>query len=301
MIKQLITDIAYDNIKLSQALTRSKLIANKIKNETFMSWLKNELEGYDFDSENLPDYRKVYSEMSLIAKYVGGQEQEVPFTIPENTDEKILDTIYNHRIIESIPIVEIQLENSEKPNCSIKLPTPIMEMLTNTVPRPTLVQIKMVGGVIDRCQRNINTIHYQNVIQQTKQKLLDILMQLEEEFPNLENDYIMNEENNKKADNIITNNIYGGNVPLNISTGDNVSQTNTINIESINFEKLRELQVEEKEIAELETIVNENKDNKSKLTSKLLGWFSSVSSSLAGRGLYENIPEINEFIQGIVQ
>ncbi|WP_448104408.1 hypothetical protein, partial [Klebsiella pneumoniae] len=80
----------------------------------------------------------------------------------------------------------------------------------------------------------------------------------------------MNEENNKKADNIITNNIYGGNVPLNISTGDNVSQTNTINIESINFEKLRELKVEEKEIAEFETIINENKDNKSKLTSKLL-------------------------------
>lgn len=301
MIKQLITDIAYDNIKLSQALTRSKLIANKIKNETFMSWLKNELEGYDFDNENLPDYRKVYSEMSLIAKYVGGHEQEVPFNIPENTDEKILDTIYNHRIIESIPIVEIQLENNDKPNCSIKLPTTIMEMLTTTVPRPILVQIKMAGGVIDRCQRNINTIHYQNVIQQTKQKLLDILMQLEEEFPNLENDYIMNEENNKKADNIITNNIYGGNVPLNISTGDNATQTNTINIENISFEKLRELQVEEKEIADFETIVNENKDDKSKLTSKLLGWFSSVSSSLAARGLYENISQINEFIQGIIQ
>jgi hypothetical protein len=31
MIKELIIDIAYDNIKLSQALTRAKIIANNLK------------------------------------------------------------------------------------------------------------------------------------------------------------------------------------------------------------------------------------------------------------------------------
>jgi len=46
MIKDLIKDLAYDNIELSQALTRAKLIASKVKNDIFKQWLIKECRRY---------------------------------------------------------------------------------------------------------------------------------------------------------------------------------------------------------------------------------------------------------------
>ncbi len=302
MIKELITDLAGDKITLSQALTRSKIIAFKINNDTLKNWIKKESEGYVFDDELLPEYRKVHSEMNLIAQFTGGEEKIIPFKTPEGTPKNVLDTIYFHQILESISIVELQLGESGRPeNGRITLPNEMMEMIKSTLPKPLIMQITMVGGVIDKLQRKINTVHYHNIIIQTKNKLLDILLELEAEFPNLENDYIMSDENNSKANNIITNNIYGGNTPINIATGNNNTQTNSISIENINFDRLKELNVEEKEIEELKSILSESQDDKSKFPSKVMGWLSSVTSSLMARGLYDNIPQITEFAQSLIQ
>jgi len=49
MIKELITDLAFDKITLSQALTRAKLIARQIKNDSFKNWLNKELNGYEYN------------------------------------------------------------------------------------------------------------------------------------------------------------------------------------------------------------------------------------------------------------
>lgn len=301
MIKELITELAADKIPLSQALTRSKIIAFKINNDTFKNWIKKESEGYEFDDELLPEYRKVFSEMNLIAQFTGGEERIIPFKIPEGTPQEVIDTIYFHQIRESISIVELQLSSDGTPqNGRITLPNEMMEMIKSTLPKAMIMQITMVGGVIDKLQRNINTIQYHNILNQTKNKLLDILLELETEFPNLENDYIMNDENNQKANNIITNNIYGSNSPVNIATGDNNVQTNTIKIEHIDIEKLKELGVEDKDIQELTTIVTEANGDKTKIGSKIIGWISSVTSSLVARGLYDNIPKISEFAQTLM-
>lgn len=301
MIKDLITDLANSNIKLSEALTRSKLIAFKINNDTFKAWIKKEIEGYQLQDQMLPAYRKIYSEITLIAQFVGGEEREIPFQLPEDTHQNVLDTIHFHEIREPISIVEVQIGNDDKPQAGrITLPTPMMEMIKSTLPKALLMQIKMGGGVIDKLQRDVNTIQYNNVIDQTKNKLLDILLELEAEFPNLENDYVMNDDNNSKANNIITNNIYGTNTPINIATGDNANQTNIITHESIDYEKLKSLEVDDKEIEDLKVIVEESKGDKSIFSQKILGWISSVTSSLTAKGLYDNIPAITEYLQTLM-
>ncbi len=40
--------------------------------------------------------------------------------------------------------------------------------------------------------------------------------------------------------------------------------------------------------------------NKTSLGSKMTGWLGKVSASVAGKGLYENIPEITEFVQNLM-
>lgn len=299
MIKQLITDIAFDKIKLSQALTRTKLVENKIKNETLKKWLNKELEGYEFGDKYLPGYRKAWSVIHLTAEFPYGRVHKFPVLLNEKFGEDIIDMVNFHRIIEPISIVEEQIENlADKPKGYITLPPQEVEILADLFND----QVAQHRGVIRSGNREVGKVQYQNVIEQTKQKLLDTLMELENEFPNLINDYKMSEENNEKVQNIITTNIYGSNNPMNIVAGKTIKQIgNTFTFNSETIEKLKALGVDENQIGDLTTIVTENSKDKSTMTSKVLKWLGSVSASIAAKGLYDNLPALTEFVHQIIK
>jgi len=296
MIKQLIKDLAYDNISLSQGLTRTKLIESQVKNNTLKKWLKKELEGYEYEDLYLPSYRKVGSTMTLTAELPYGRFETFPVTVPDSFDERIIDSINYHRITEPISIVEQQIDGMEDSKGYLHLPTPMVNMLAKMYKD----QISQWRGAIRSGSREIGKMQYQNVLEQTKQKLLDTLIQLNEEFPNISDNYTMNDENNKKVENIITNNIYGSNNPLNIAAGETVHQNNVINISTADEDKLTALGVTKEEVDELKEIVSSPIDGKNTIGTKVMGWLGRVSSSVAGKGLYENIPEITEFVQNLI-
>lgn len=298
MIKQLIKDIAFDNIKLSQALTRAKLVANKINNESFKQWLTKELEGYKFNDEVLPTYRKALCPIFLKAELPFGRIETFPVSFPESFGEQILDLVNYHRIIEPISIVEQQIENVGVAIGQVGLSVQQVEILSTYYNN----QVQQYGGVIRSGYREIGRIQYQNVLELTKQKLLETLMQLENEFPNLIDDYIMNEENSEKVQNIITNNIYGNNNPTNIASGYNVEQNISYSqLTSEDEAKLESFGLLKSEIEELKHIIETNKKDKPNLVSKAMKWLGSVTASVAGRGLYENLPQIAEFVEKIIR
>ena len=161
-----------------------------------------------------------------------------------------------NQIRESLSIVEIQAGDKKTENGRITLPSAMMEMVKSTLPSNLKAQLRFSGAIVDKLERKMNTVNYHDVINQTKNKLLDILLELESEFPNLENDYIMNDSNNEKANSIVTTNIYGGNAPVNIATGNNNNQTITLSIENIDYEKLKSFDIEDKEIEDLKVILD---------------------------------------------
>jgi hypothetical protein len=85
---------------------RAKLVENKIKNEILKKWITKELEGYDFDDPYLPDYRKVWSVVTLTAEFPFGRTQTFPVILSEDFGEKTIDFMNYHRIIDPIAIVE---------------------------------------------------------------------------------------------------------------------------------------------------------------------------------------------------
>ena len=105
MIKELIRDLAYDRISLSQALTRAKLIARQIKNDTFKSWLNKELNGYEFNDDLLPEYRRIWAEINLTAEFPFGRIHKFPVVMNDNQKE-IEELLNNHQVIEPISIIE---------------------------------------------------------------------------------------------------------------------------------------------------------------------------------------------------
>ena len=111
----------------------------------------------------------------------------------------------------------------------------------------------------------------------------------------------MNDENDKKVNNIITTNVYGNNSPVNLAAGEKVTQKDiSINYSFIEYTALEELGVEKNEIEDLKIILSENSSDKPSLKSKTIKWLGSISASVAAKGLYENIPAITEFVVKLI-
>ncbi|MFN8306142.1 MAG: hypothetical protein U0T79_05175 [Ferruginibacter sp.] len=109
----------------------------------------------------------------------------------------------------------------------------------------------------------------------------------------------------EKAKTSNSHSIYvGGDVTGNINTGKvggNLQQINIVNsvISEKDEEELRSWGVEQNQIEELKGIISKSQD-KSTLVSKAMKWLGSVSASIAGRGLYENLPAITDFIHRLI-
>jgi hypothetical protein len=297
MIKELIRDIAFDKITVAQALTRGKLIAHQVKNDTFKSWLNKELYGYEYDDQLLPDYRKIWAEINLTAEFPFGRKQTFPVVFPDN--RKDFEELLNfYRVIGPISIIEQNIKQLTDGKGYIDLSGDQVQILRELYK----YEVQFYHGVIRSGQRTIGKAQLANIVEITKQKLIDTLQDLEEQFPEIDNNYIMNEENDIKVQNIITNNIYGNNNPLNVAAGDQIRQGDiTLRINETQSEKLRELGVQESEIKKLTTIDAELPKGNPERTGKIMDWLGKVTASMTARGIYDNIPKLVEFVGALIK
>lgn len=297
MIKEIISDLAFDKINVSQALTRAKLIANQIKNETFTRWLSKELTGYDYEDELIPDYRKVWSEIELLAEFPFGRTQRFPVVISDDEPELTKDFIYKHRVLGSIAVIEGEIQSIEDSKAYIQIPAAMVQLVGEFYKE----KVDSYGGVIRSGRRPIGKNQLKNIVEQTKQKLLDTLQQLDSEFTDIETQYKITEDNQERAENIITTNIYGGNNPMNIGAGQNVTQGDVnLSITQEHKEKLKSLGVQENEILELEQIDKESPKGSKGRAAKIMAWVGKVSASLTAKGIYEKTPELIEYVGSFI-
>src|SRR5680860_690903 len=106
MIKKLIEDIANDTISVEQALTRSKIIAHRIADQTFLDWITCELKGYDAHSPiELPEYREFPCQVEGTAIGRFGQYQTIPIYTPE-VDKMLEGMLYKIIVNNGIPNLE---------------------------------------------------------------------------------------------------------------------------------------------------------------------------------------------------
>ncbi|SEO44701.1 hypothetical protein [Mucilaginibacter sp. OK283] len=290
MIKSLINDIVYDKITLSQALTRAKLIAFKIDNETLKQWVKKELEGYIHEDPHLPVYRRIRCTVkATLSDPYGMYKQTVPVSFGK---WKELDDIVSvYEATQGIASIENNIISITGDKGIVELTTDQVLLLSELLEK----QITSNKTVIS-ARQEIGRIQLSNIIDLTKQKLIDTLLELNKEFPDLNDDFKMTDDATKKIENIVTNNIYGNNNPLNVATGYSIEQKKFTFNTTTNFNELEKFGVNPDEIKELETIVSDNKGNSEAFKSKIFKWLGGVSSAVAGRGLYEHIPAITDFV-----
>ncbi len=297
MIKELIKDIAYENITLGQGLTRAKLIASKVKNESFRQWLNKELEGYIFDDEILPAYRKMRCVIYFRVEFPFGRWQTFPYVLSEEAkrqDPKFANMIEYHRALEPISIIEKNLSSLTTQKGEIQLTPEITDLIGEQYHE----QVADHGGLIRSSYKEIARAQLEAIIELTKQKLIDTLLSLDEEFPDLTNEFTMTKDNIDKVQNIITTNIYGNNNPLNVAAGANVEQGHISTTFTIDHHReLEKLGVDKNDIENLKAIVETKGEDKSSLKSKTMKWLGNVSATVAAKGLSENLPAIIDFVE----
>lgn len=283
MIKDLIKDLTYDNITLSQGLTRAKIIAYKINNDDFKNWINTELNGYGKD-DKLPEYRVIPCD--IFADLEGnGARKMVPLYL--TTSDKDLDgLIYKMYANQSIATIEEELKDTTEKYCyedfSMQMVNRLREMSNNNF----IVSVK----------RRIQLSQASHILNLTKQKLIDTLLELDTAFPNLQDDYQNTAENIEKASTIINNHIYGDNANSNIGVGENFTQSIKSNyskkVEKV-LSDLQDIGVPKEDVEEVREIVEKETD-KVNLGKNLMIWAGKLTSKAIEKGIEIQVPILME-------
>jgi predicted DNA-binding protein len=292
MIKDLIKDLAYEKIDLIQGLTRAKLIAHKLTNNQLKEWISKEVNGYSEENDELPDYRKIpcdiYAELFVP---FGGGTRTIPFEVTnlKKTSNINLEIM---NVTQSISTLYESVNNSEGPYGVENLPQGVVSMFRKNIGENQLVGVN----------RRVQFSQLRHIIDITKNKLIDTLLELDSAFPNMEDDFKLTEETKEIAKTIINNNIYGQFANSNIGLGDNTSQSiSTVINKKIEktINELKELGIPEDDLNELKTMV-EKESNKPTFGKKLINWAAKVSSKAIEKGIELQVPVLLEKVQELM-
>ena len=141
-----------------------------------------------------------------------------------------------------------------------------------------------------------------HIIEVTKNKLIDTLLELDSAFPNMENDFKLTEESKDIAKTIINNNIYGEHANSNIGLGDHINQSiSTVVNKKVEktVSELKKLGVPDDDLNELKTIV-EKESNKPGIGKKLMNWAAKVSTKAIEKGIELQVPQLLEKVQELM-
>jgi AbiTii len=253
-----------------------------------------ELEGYiNQDDNQLPAYREFPCVFKATVKDRFGNIAALPVKRNEENEPEAVTFLSRCHIFESISSIEDNLKSLEGTLTTIQLPEK-MTVLFRTSFRAQNPQLNLISTSQEFPKSSL-----QNVVAMTRQKLLDTLLELDKEFPNLENEFKMNDKQTDKVQNIVNTTIYGNNNPLNIAAGEKIMQKD-FQFNTPSYAELQGYGVEESQIEELKTIVNVNQHDKPTLMSKGMKWLGTVASSIAAKGLSEHIPAITEFVHKMI-
>jgi|26BtaG_2_1085354.scaffolds.fasta_scaffold02645_6 hypothetical protein len=289
MINDLIKDLSYDKITLNQALMRAKLIAFEISNDDFKNWINKELNGYEV-GDKLPDYRIISCDIFAVLESYG-QRKTVPYDLTD-IDKNLNGKLYKMEVQQSVSIIEDGLKNTDEVYGYQDLPVQVVQLLRDMSNNKFIVTVR----------RRIQLSQSQHILNLTKQKLIDTLLELDKAFPDLQDNFQNTNENIEKTSTIINNHIYGENASSAIGVGDSVNQSfsNVFNqkIERV-LSDLKNLGVPDEDIVEVEEIVTKETD-KVKLSKRLMSWAGKIATKSIEKGIELQIPLIIEKLQQLL-
>lgn len=275
LISDIINELVDSEKSISSPLLKTKVLASRLQNQELLSWVNNELGNYS-DSINLPKYRKFGCHINGV--YINGNtiytNQPVLVGGLGKETEEILTTM---EFFQSISTLENMLTKNGSRTLELAFSAETTNIIQNNIrrmgnPYYQLISAKKVIG-ISVVSEMLSTI---------RNKLLDFMLKLDEEFGNLTEIEELKTKQNEIL-NIMSQTIIhtsgDGNV---VNTGDNSKLKVTIKISKGNKEELRDHLlkngINEKDTNELIEIIDNETPNAvtKKFGEKVNTWITKI-------------------------
>lgn len=202
---KIIIDLVRDEITVIQAINILKLLLQDCKNAKILNWLNKEIDGYSNDDE-IPNYRKI--SCSVVGNVKSGYLVVSKMNIPVKDEYKKFVMNYEVRCgLNSIYQYSLA-EEKEESHC-----------LTLDIPLDFINAVSLIDGEITHARRKLSIYSFTNILNDMKPIILNIFMELEKNYGNLDNYYIdmSDKEKKQQVNNFIINILEDNSIKL----GDN--------------------------------------------------------------------------------
>ncbi|MEK4289405.1 AbiTii domain-containing protein [Paenibacillus sp. FSL P4-0502] len=175
---KLLIDLVSNNTDLETILLRLKIILSDLGDQRIAGWIKGELEGYKTieESEGFPSYRILtgYPEGTFV---VNGstryRNQQVPLEslIESKETRENITTLYFRDNIRSIQYI---LSGDQRDNYAKPIPTAFCHSISRYDLQLLTMNVKVPSSQLEQ------------IVSHVKSKLVEIIMELEKQFENLD-------------------------------------------------------------------------------------------------------------------
>lgn len=212
---KLLTDLVNGSSSLETILLRLKVILTDLEDEKILDWIKGELEGYK--ETPVPSYRTLRGipTGTFIVNY---QNQYTNARVPLGSTfltEELIETIITLEYTDSINTIQNLLNSENRNDLKKSIETELCHNISTQ-------QLQILGMTIDYSSNQID-----GIVSVVKSKLVDIIMELEKTFDNIDALDISSqiEENPKVTDQIIYNIqsiVFGDSTEVEIGDGNKI-------------------------------------------------------------------------------
>lgn len=274
LIEEIIEEISNGKSKLTDILIKSKVLAFKLKNEELKSWIDNELNGYKTDE--LPEYRKL--KCQIIGSMSNGLTRAKNYLIPlSGLDEEIATGLTSVNISQSISTLDQFIYYNDSSKMGIQIPGEVCHLISKSLSN---------GYVVEHAKQQLDKVQIVEVLTAIKTKLLDFLLNLNEEIGDESIEDFAQGQSREKVEGLFHSTVFGDNATIIIG---NNNKQKVKNISKGNFKDLKKLlkenDIQDEDIVELESIIDKDNPNheKQEFGDKVKTWITKMMmASMSG-------------------
>ncbi|OXA71100.1 hypothetical protein B0A67_12560 [Flavobacterium aquidurense] len=257
-ISEIINLLSDDDQSLVKPFLKAQIFAKRVGNEGLYSWVVQEIKGYENESE-LPSYRKAKSNDFAILKQYGRYTNEQ--SLPLASFSRVVQSMFlTYDVSNSIKSLEEIVMNDPKGALNKLYGADLCQLLSND-----LKQRGLNFGV-HSLRTEVQVFELAEILINIRSKLLELMLELEEDFPNIDIE-LETREIDKKAVNQ-TINFYMNKIRITttgdgntVNTGDNSTVINNAVITKSNKEELKKFLtdngVSDEDVTHLAEIIDE--------------------------------------------
>jgi hypothetical protein len=184
LLQDLVTDTADPkHHRLSAVLLRAKVLATRLKSEALLKWVRNELDGYDEASEDVPSYRVIYP--SLLGDFwgaFGAKTIHVLITL-DDCPEEVRNYVGRFPLTGNCASIEALLDSRSETHHR-HFNAGVVGIVRECT------RIRVLNQELQTLQALFTDTEVAGVLQAIRSRLLDFLLDLEQAFPQLTGDTV---------------------------------------------------------------------------------------------------------------